>query len=387
MKKVKIYLILLIMFLNTLLLPGCWNYREIDDLAIVSGLAVDKGTKEGSYLITFELVDFKGGGKETEIHSETVEAEGKTIFDAVRNAIRISARRLFWSHAEAAIVSQDVAREGIIQLVDFINRDAEPREQMYILISKEKTAKELLVQQSILTDIRSFEMEKMINTRKSISKAPAAQVHDIINMLAGDGITLSLPAIGIMINQGEKTSELSGTALFERDKLIGFLDGEDTKYFLFAKDEIKGGLLTLNVRPERSYDDITLEIFESKTKLTPLEANGKIIMSIDVRLKVSIAEIDISRNVIDEEERKILKEKAEQMLKTNIENVIMKVQEDYGVDAFGFGEIIKKEKPTLWKGIKNEWNTMFEEVDTKVNVQIEIKASGQMSKPIKVGGT
>jgi len=387
MKRIKVFTLLVIIVLNIFLLPGCWNYREIEDLAIVSGLAVDKGKTEGTYLVTFEIVDFRGGGKEADVKSERVEAEGKTIFDAVRNAIRISARRLFWSHAEVAIISQDVAREGIIQLVDFINRDAEPREQMRVFISKEKTAKELFEHQSLLTDIRSFELEKAIAHRESYSKTPDAQVHDIINMLAEDGIALSLPTVGTVPNKEGKATEISGMALFYKDKLIGFLDGESTKYFLFVKDEINRGLLTLNEAPERAYDDITLEIYESSTKVTPSSSDDKITMNIDIKTKVSIAEVDISKNVIDEKGRKALKTAAEQMLKTNIENVTKLVQEDYGVDVFGFGDTIKKEKPVLWKSIGGDWERMFKRLKTNVTVEIEIKASGQMSKPIKIGGS
>jgi len=386
-KRAKVFTLLVIIVLNIFLLSGCWNYREIEDLAIVSGLAVDKGRTEGTYLVTFEIVDFRGGDKEDNIKSEKVEAEGKTIFDAVRNAIRISARRLFWSHADIAIISQDVAREGIIQLIDFINRDAEPREQMQILISKEKTAKELLEHQSLLTDIQSFELEKAIAHRESYSKTPGAHVHDVINMLAGDGIALSLPAVGTVINNGRKVSEISGMAMFHEDKLIGILNGENTKYFLFVKDEINRGLLTLNEVPERAYDDITLEISENNTKVTSLISYGKITMNIDIKTKVSIAEVDISKNVIDEKGRKNLKTTAEQMLKTNIENVIKLVQEDYGVDVFGFGDTIKKENPELWKSIGGDWSTMFKKIKTNVYVEMEIISSGQMAKPIKIGGS
>jgi spore germination protein KC len=382
---VKILIIIIFLF-NLTLLSGCWNYREIESLAIVSGVAIDKGQKEGNYLVTFEIVSFKGGGKEAKIESEKIESEGTTIFDASRNAVRISAKRLFWSHASVAIISQDIARKSIIEIADFINRDAEPREQMNMLISKEKTAKELLQQQSMTTEIRAYEMRDMIKNSTSLSKVPEAQIHDVINMLAGDGIALTLPAVGIIINQGKPTSELSGTAIFDKDKLMGFLSGEDSKYFLFVMNKIRGGLLTLKENPHDLNDDITLEIFGSKTKVTPMYSNGKISMNIEVHTKVSIGEVDISKNVIDEKGREAVKKDTEKKLKTNIENTIKKVQNDFGVDAFGFGSIIKKDKPKLWKSIGTNWNSLFKNIDTNVDVEIDIKESGLVSAPIKIGG-
>lgn len=385
MKRVKVFLLACLIIMNTVLLSGCWNYREIDDLAIVAGLAIDKSPSSEGYLLTFEIVDLRTGGKEAKIESKRVESEGNTMFDAVRNAIRVSAKRLYWSHVNIVVISQEVAKESILPVLDFINRDAEPREQMHVLVSKEKTARELLDQQSITSDIRAFEIDKMIDSKDSLGKAPEAQVHDIINMLSGEGISVTLPAISIIPNVGEKKSELTGTAIFSQDKLIGFLDAESTKYFLFIKNRIKGGLLTVKEKPQGQADNITLEIFENKTKAEPLYENGKVGIEIRVHTKVAIGELDTSQNVIDEKGRQALKANTEKMLQENIQKVVKQVQTEFGVDAFGFGSTVKKEKPELWKSIKADWNSMFKALETKTIAEVDIKGSGLISKPIKIG--
>ena len=388
MKKIKLLLLISMIFLNSVLLTGCWNYREIDSLSIVSGLAVDKSSIDGKFLVTFEVVDFKSGaGKEASLESEKIEGEGKTVFDAVRNAILISSKKLFWSHAGIAIISQDVAKESIIPLIDFINRDTEPRELIQVLVSKEKTAKELLEEKSITTDIRAFEINDMVDfTAESVAKAPKTQIYDITNMLAEEGIALTLPTIGIVVNQGEETAELSGTAIFDRDKLIGFLDSEETKSFLFVQNKIKGGLLTLKENVKSKDDNVTLEIYDNNTRVTPVYSDGIISMDIDVHTKVSIAEVDVSGNAIDEKCCERIKNAAEYMLKKNIEDTIKKVQKHYGVDIFGFGNIVKKEKPEAWKKIRDEWGNIFKNLNINVNVKLTIKSTGLISKPIQIGG-
>jgi len=42
MKKIKLVMLIFIIFLCPIMLVGCWNYREIDSLAIVTGIAIDK---------------------------------------------------------------------------------------------------------------------------------------------------------------------------------------------------------------------------------------------------------------------------------------------------------------------------------------------------------
>ena len=385
MRKPKYLSLIILIAVQLFFLTGCWNYREIDDLGIIAGMTVDKGSTQDSYLLTFEIVTFSDTGKEAKVEPMIVESEGKTIFDAVRNSIRISAKKLYWSHVNIVIVSQEIAEDGILQILDFINRDAEPREQMHIVISKEKTAKELLKQKSITTEIRAFDIEKMMTAKNSLGKAPEAKIHDIINMLGGEGISVTLPAVGAIENNGEKKPELSGAALFDKEKFIGFLDGDDTKYFLFVKNKIEGGLLTFKENPQSAFENVTLEIFNNKTRLTPIYYQGKITMGIDIQTKVSIAETDFSKNVIDQKGRDVLKAKAEDMLRNNIEQVVKKIQLEFGVDAFGFGSTIKKKKPELWKSIKGDWHNIYRNMEVSVNVEMDIKASGLISKPIKIG--
>ncbi|MDP4091707.1 MAG: Ger(x)C family spore germination protein, partial [Bacillota bacterium] len=96
MKSLKLMLLSLLVFLNLISMTACWNYREIDKLAIVTGVAIDKGDDQ-KFKLTVEVIDFTGE-KNTKAVSRTMTMEGKTIFDAARNAISISGKRLYWSH-------------------------------------------------------------------------------------------------------------------------------------------------------------------------------------------------------------------------------------------------------------------------------------------------
>lgn len=376
-----IFMIVMILFLLT----GCWNYRELDKLAIVSGLAVDKSGKGDKFLLTAEVIDIKQGMNEVKIGSIRIESEGDTIFDAMRNMVKISGKRLYWSHAKIVIVSQDVAKESIIPIVDWISRDQEPRLTLNILVSKEKTAKELLSQESVTTEIRSFEMSYMLTGNNLLSKSPTVEVYELLNDLSDDGISPALPTIGITINEGKKTSELSGTAAFKNDKLIGFLDGEEAKYLLFIKNKIKGGSLVVKTTEEEASDNITLEIFKNKTKIKPIYSEGKLLIKIHINTEVSIAEEDNGVDYISEKGRIKLKTYAEKSLEKDIENVIKKVQRDFGSDIFGLGKIVKAELPFLWKDIKNDWNDIFNDLEVEVKAEVQIRNSGLTILPVKVG--
>lgn len=383
MKTRMLFLILLI--INATLFSGCWNYREINKLSIVAGMAIDK-SETGNFKITIEIIDLHESGRESKIKSKLIETDGDTLFDAVRNAVKITAPRLYFGHMDIVIISQEIAREGIIEILDFLSRDAEPRLSIDLLVSKEKTAKEILSSQSITTEIRSYEIDEMLDMENALSKSSKVEVYQFINALPCEGISPVLPTVHITENAGVKTSELSGMAIFKGDKLLGFLDLEETKYFLFITDKIKGGLLVLKNIPEAIHVNISLEIFKNKTKVKPVYSNGKVSISIETKTQVTLGEQGTRENFTNESGRLMLEKDAEEMLRTNITKVIKKVQKDFDVDVFGFGSTVNTDMPTLWKEIRKDWNTIFKDLDVNVNTTIEIQNSALLSKPIKVEG-
>lgn len=374
-------IIIIIIFAQSL--TGCWNYVEIDRLYMVSGFAVDKGTN-GKYLLTVEIVDIELGGKVTKFTSKVFTAEGDTLFDAVRNIINISGKRLYWSHAKVVIISQDIAREGMIQILDWIARDTEPRMEIRILISKESTANEIF---SINKEkkIQSLELDQMLSSQNSVSKAPDIKVYQLINTLSEEKQSEILPAVGLTADGGEKTVTLSGSAILKKDKLVGFLGEEETKYVLFIKDKIKGGILPEMESGENSRHSISLEVFKNKTKIVPEYSNGELAVNIDIKTNVSVDEHGYTGNHINPQNRSMLKVEAQKSLEKNIENVIVKVQDQYSTDIFGFGTAVKIKMPYIWKSIYHDWDSLFADLKVNVTSTIDIRDTGLISKPIKAG--
>lgn len=381
----KLFLLVFIIVLVTFTITGCWSYREIDKLALVSGMAVDKNPTGKGYEITAEIIDLSSSSTtESKFNSLRLQSKGNTIFDGNRNMINISAKPLYWSHATTVIVSQEIAKDGILPILDWIVRDSEPRLTLYIFISKAKNAKELLSLKSVSTEIRSYEMESMVISNKKLSKIPNIQVYELINDLSTKGIYPVLPAIDVVVNEGEKTTELSGGAIFNKDTLAGFIDSEDIMYYLFVRDKMKGGLLNIKLAHGSDNSNMTLEVFKNKTKVTPMFSDGNLSMSIKIKTNVNISELDTNIDLFSESGIKNLKDIAEKYLENSILNTIKKIQEDFGLDIFGFGNIVKEQMPDLWKDINDEWDEIFKNLKIDVDADIHIRGSGHSSKTIKI---
>ncbi len=382
MKFLKTFLSAVCILSMAFISSGCWNYREVESLAVVSGMAFDKNG--GKYSVTFEIINVTGG-RDSKTNTKLVTSEGVTIFDAVRKTIKTAGKKLYFSHAEVIIISSEVAKAGVIPVMDWVLRDTEPRNTIHILISKERSAKEILKRQPITADILSFELNEMIKSEKSLAYAIDTEEWQFVEDLAETGISATLPTVDLTMDDNKLTPEITGTGIFKEDRLVGLLDGEETKTMLFIKDKIKGGLLVKKEYGNNSVTGVALDIYKNKTKLKPRFSNGKFTIEINTSTDVSLNENGGRENYIDEPARTKLKTDFEAMLENNIKNLVKKTQEQYGCDIFGFGKLVKLNMPDLWKQTEHHWNELYKNVEVDVHSTINIKDSAFQRKPIKTG--
>jgi len=364
---------------------GCWDYREIDKLSIVTGIAIDR-IENGKYKMTFEIVDTQEGGIEKQIKSKLIESEGDSLFDAIRNSLRISSPRLYFGHMDVVVISEHVAKEGVIDIIDFLSRDAEPRLNVDLMVSKEKTANEILSAQSTTEAIRAFEIEQMLDAQEDLSKSPRTSVYQFINDLPCEGIAPVLPALRVVQSGGKKTFALSGAAVFNGDKMIGYLNDEESKYYCYISDKSKSSLIVLVGSQETEGVDITLEVYDTDTKIKPVYSEGKVTMNIEIKVRAALAEQTGNSKAQSETEVLKVKKAAEDYMERKTKITIKNVQEKFGVDIFGFGKKIHADMPQLWKEIGHDWNSIYKKTDVSVSVLVDIKNRGLLRHPIKVGG-
>ena len=144
-------IILPCLLLILLMLTSCWNYREVNEMAIVIGAAIDKGKTE-KYMLTVELLDVSGG-QETKLSTRILSVEGETVFDAVRRFILLEGKRGYWGHIRILIISEEIARDDITGVLNFFRQDAETRGDLYVIVSKGYSAREIFNAGILLGDV------------------------------------------------------------------------------------------------------------------------------------------------------------------------------------------------------------------------------------------
>jgi len=377
----KKFLLLIFVFSLLIFTSGCWSYTGLNDLSIVTGFAVDKDETNYGYNLTFEVIDLTGDIK-SGIKTQLVESNGKTIHDAIRNAGRkIHSRLYFGNNAALVIGNKVVSEESIASIVDLLLRDLEPRETMEIVVSSEKTARELLKVKTVEDAIDSYNIRKMIeNDDRITASTKHTELYQVKETLNTEGKSLALPTAQKVINDGEEVAEIGGIAAFKDGMVVGYLTPEESKYFLVVTNEIKSGTLTFKNTPYNDLDRVGLEITGNKTKIKHSFKDNKIKIIIETETDANIGELKMDIDVMDEKELKKVEEQAGEELKQRMENVIYKVQNELKTDIFGFGNTIYKYDNKLWKQIGTDWDKYFEEMEFEVITKVKIQGTSTVKR-------
>lgn len=375
--KNKIIVFLMIIF-STISFYGCWDYSEMDDFKHVAGIAVDRDKDE--YIVTVEILEIYAGSKQLKSH--IIQSRDKTIHVAFRDAIKKTGSKLQLSHAKVFIVSKDIAMEGIVSVIDLINRDAEVRNDMWIVISKEELASEIFTNPKSEEEIISYDIEAAIKNSAKVGKYIGVETFKLTDTLSSEGISASLPIIKLAPKNGNSGFEVSGMAVFNGQRMVGelteresmmlqFFNGKDLEFIFPVKLEQNGA--------------VSLEILKSKKDIKVKLEEGKIVMNTYIDIDVVISELANSGvNYIDERGRNKLKSCAEEEIKSDCYLLIEKLQKQYKSDVIGFGKKLKKKKPKEWKNVSNNWNEVFQTLDINIFVNINLKYSGLINQNIKV---
>lgn len=384
----------IIIILSLTLISGCWDHRDVTEVSIITAMGIDK-TPDGKIKITveipkpIELVNPTGGagtGTEAKRSAVLYSSTGDTIFEAIRNTLNTINKKLLWAKLELLIIDENLAKDGIIKEIDLIERDPEVDVTALMLIAKGTTAEEVLSFESEVQKIPSIHIKRLIeNNRKGLGTANEIRVVDFIRDLSRPGKKSTLIPTVQMDNTGERVTEtnnivVEGTAVLKEGRLVGTLTPYQTKGWLITDNKAGSSVFSISL-PSNESKKIVFEMDRSKTKKKLVLKNGKVKMSLDIKV---IGDIGESQESIDLTQREVIeqiKKKVEEAIKKEIESAISIAQE-LGADIFCFGEIYHRQYAVEWKKAETEWEDLFSQSPIDVTVEVKIERSGYILNSI-----
>lgn len=367
-----------------LLLSGCWDRTEVNDLAFITAAAIDKKGK-GEIELSVQIYSprpaggqqgIESGGSSGKDQTFVRSAVGITLIDAMARLQEEVSRKLFWGHTDIYIFGENQARHGIRDFVDFIQRYPQTRERAQVFVSRGH-AKELLESVPALERDSAEVLREMAKSRLGMN----VTVKDLAEMLSSDDGGAVLPIAESLPPETEGANRksspyVSGTAIFKGDKLVGYINDKETRGLLWVRDQIKQAIIT--IEPKEAKGHISFTMIRSRTEVIPKIRNEN--WSVTVKIT---AEVDISQNAskLDLMDSKILgslETQLEKEIKHRMNQALDKAQHQMKVDVFGIGETFHRRYPREWNAEKGHWSKRFPNVSIRIEPEVKIRRPGQI---------
>lgn len=251
----KIFLIII-----CLLLTGCYNYKEINNLAIVTSFAIDY--KDDNFEV---IIEIRENNKEDKNSSYILNGVGNTIESAIKNASVSLNKDLYFINLDILLLSTNMANLKLDKLLDFIARDNNFSFDYNIAICDK--SKEVI--NNIIEKEKSFgNYIKSVydNTNNNLINI---KISKLLELYLNDYQDIILPIFDIKDNY----ILMEKAAIFNKQKIIGDIESEEIaiynilnnnfmNYYLnYESDNKKAVLKGSNYFTKITYKDNTIHIF------------------------------------------------------------------------------------------------------------------------------
>ncbi len=378
MKKV-----ILLIFL-TFICTGCYNYKELNELGIVSAMGI---SKDGDlYNLDIQLLNVldseKSGFNKSPI--TVISGQGETIFEAARSMNRKTSKVFFLADVDYVFLDQSVLNDGLDEIMDFLIRDTRLSLNFLVVTSTENKSLDILSSISHFdTNSANNLYDAIMNSETRYGGINSLHVRELINNYYAKGKYTIFP--NVYIKDTRKSSENDSledsksesyvevkNMVFFKDKEAIELTDEETKGVNFLRNKIKNATLTIEC--DGGY--FTIETLESKMKLKSklnidqLNVNGNV--------GAEIVYYGCKDNLDNADVLKSISKKAEKEVESYITKAFNKSKK-YNYDFLGLGNYIYKNNYKYFDFENKDWNKDgLNKLNLKYNIDVSLYKQGNL---------
>jgi len=343
-----------IFILFILLLSGCSDYKELNNLAIVNTIGIDK--KDNNYKLCIEVLNTDKENGKNKIYYST----GKTINEAINKINNKSTKIIYGGHLDKIIVSKDILNDKKIDLVDSFFRLTEVKDEFDFFVTKDNDACDIVKSLSKLPNNSSSRLQK--NSKENRSTSSYTNIDVFISNYLKTGID---PVISVL-NIKDNEVYIDNIAITKNGKVIKYLDTKESIGYNLIRNEIDKISIPISYKDKYS----TIKINKSTTKNKVIKNNNKYIIEININIEAYLTEynfdLDLTKNNTIT--------KLEEISKKEIDKYITSaIKLDKESNYLGFKRMIYERYP-------KEKDYIY---DIKKNIKVNIKRKGEIKNYIK----
>lgn len=363
-KRGKVILFILI----STLLASCAETKILDQMGLIVIAGYDQ-LEDQRIQATSVLHQVDPNAKEK---IQVVSSTGFTSKGTRQPANLETAKKMVPGQIRVTMFSEQIAREGMIELVDTLSRDPAIGTMVYLTIGKGKVHDILSHRYPEIGNIGTYLYQSIKQNIKS-EQMLSATLHEFLHDYYSVGKDPAMP----FVEQHKDELAIRGVALFRRDKMVGLIPPREAFYIKLLRDRFNTGNYEISIdskklKPfikkgqvkERIY--LVIDNIASSAKIKVVDKNRPA-FNAHVELEARVMEISSLIDFSKPKSIKTLEKEINKALENEAQNVLKKMQK-LNSDPIGFGEFYR----ASLRGsnlTEEKWEAMYPEA--KINVKVE----------------
>jgi spore germination protein KC len=369
----KIKLRLIIVILIPLLLSGCWDFEEVDRRSLATTIGID-AAPQGQVMVTVQIPlpqKMLPPGIKSESEGKlfsTISLTGVTVSDALNNMQTKSYRDLVVHQNKSIIIGKDAARDGVEPLLEFLARNPKAPPQAFVFVAQNNTAKDILTFAPVEKTLPGLMFGQSAGEMVKYNRTYFIPIWLFQQKLVHETKDPYAPLISVDQDEGIFNEE--GLAVFNKGRLSGELNGDETQLVGIITGIMKKGTLIVPLPQGK----IAFRNLSSKSRIKVFIKDGRPFFKLKIDLFGQMDELagwghrETAPADIRNFERNVKK-----AISPKINAVIRKLQ-GFNSDIIDFGEQLRVQHFQVWKRIA--WEKVYPTVDFQVDLQVHIWGNG-----------
>lgn len=403
MKKRLRALTLLLLIIGPLFISGCWSLKEIEDLAIVTLLGVDKvedSNNKGQELWQVSAkvlqpqsvgqqnggnsgVSTSGGGTTT-AKELLFQGTGATLQEAARNLMVRSPRFMFLSYVSGLIIGEKAAQEGVGQIVELQAHFYQFRLRTFVLVTPGKASEVLQskseTDETLAQVVDGLEKKKVDRTGISYGVDANQFIQDLLSP-DRDAVLSQINVVGPQEDPTVTVDQavvIKGLGVFRGEKLVGWLNPKETFGYVVVRG-VNGAMIPISIiEGDKAASYI---IGKVTSKIKPIVEGDKI--SYRVMIK-TWGEVDEVKGIqLNPGELIDIEQAAAASIKGCVMSTIDKSRQ-LDADILGFTQQLHRHNLRAWQKLGDAWRESFQQADIEVEVEANIIQTGKTGRTLKI---
>ena len=349
-----------------LLLTGCQERENLKDLSVVEGIGIDY--VNGQVGITAQTLNLmkEGTGPEALSGNMTMVSSGQAdnISSAVENISHRLSKKLYFAQNRIVVFGMDYAENHLKESFDYLLRSANSRPDVFVCISSGE-AKDIIEIEEPNSLVPAQTISDLLEEGEKRGTSVTVTVNELLNYYTDKTSDIYLP----VVESGSEGAFATGIAVFNSDRLVRVLKGDECTGFMILSGKIKEGIIIFN---DDGFGRVTAEITKEKTKARACYENGKVVLKADIKADIILDEVENGmQNSISKEDAHQIALSAERKLQQLCE-AAFKACTESSSDCLRIGEMLAKYDPSAYKML-SESKAYLSNCTLEINASCNIK--------------